>query len=125
MGLDYEGLLNMFALSGSAAPVVMELPPYRFPTIRGLVIHTWERTWQYIKKAGTVILAASILIWAFTSFPARPSAPGEAEALAAQVNQPAFASLSAVLHAPVRTGAYSWVVESFTVEEWKMETIAA
>jgi ferrous iron transport protein B len=47
----------------------MELPPYRFPTLRGLFIHTWERTWQYIKKAGTVILGISILLWALMTFP--------------------------------------------------------
>jgi len=48
---------------------VMELPPYRLPTFKGLFIHTWERTWQYIKKAGTVILGISILLWALMTFP--------------------------------------------------------
>jgi ferrous iron transport protein B len=47
----------------------MELPPYRVPTLRGLLIHTWERTWQYIKKAGTVILGFSIVLWALMTFP--------------------------------------------------------
>ena len=56
-------------LSGS---FVMELPPYRFPTLRGLAIHTWERTWQYIKKAGTVILGISILLWALMTYPGLP-----------------------------------------------------
>jgi ferrous iron transport protein B len=50
----------------------MELPPYRFPTLRGLLIHTWERTYQYIKKAGTVILGISILLWALMTFPGLP-----------------------------------------------------
>jgi ferrous iron transport protein B len=50
----------------------MELPPYRVPTFRGLLIHTYERTWQYIKKAGTIILAISILIWAMMTFPELP-----------------------------------------------------
>ena len=56
-------------LKGETSPFVMELPPYRLPTLRGLLIHTWERTWQYIKKAGTVILGISILMWALMSFP--------------------------------------------------------
>ncbi len=47
----------------------MELPPYRYPTFKGLLIHSWERTWEYIKKAGTIILAISIIIWAFMTFP--------------------------------------------------------
>ena len=50
----------------------MELPPYRMPTFKGLAIHTWERTWQYIKKAGTVILGFSIILWAMMTFPALP-----------------------------------------------------
>ena len=64
--------LRMTVLRGDATPFVMELPPYRFPTFRGLVIHTWERTWQYIKKAGTVILGISILLWALMTFPGLP-----------------------------------------------------
>jgi len=59
-------------LRGPATPFVMELPPYRFPTFRGLLIHTWERTWQYIKKAGTVILGISILLWAMMTYPGMP-----------------------------------------------------
>jgi len=43
------------------------------PTLRGLLIHTWERTWQYIKKAGTVILGISILLWAMMTFPQLPA----------------------------------------------------
>ncbi|MBW2660326.1 MAG: ferrous iron transporter B, partial [Deltaproteobacteria bacterium] len=62
-------LLRTTVLRGAATPFVMELPPYRFPTIRGLLIHTWERTYQYIKKAGTVILGISILLWALMTFP--------------------------------------------------------
>ena len=62
-------LLRMTVLKGESTPFVMELPPYRFPTIKGLVIHTWERTWQYMKKAGTVILGISVLIWAMMTYP--------------------------------------------------------
>ncbi len=61
--------LRSTILKGAATPFVMELPPYRLPTFTGLAIHTWERTWQYIKKAGTVILAISIVLWAMMTFP--------------------------------------------------------
>ena len=50
----------------------MELPPYRIPTFRGLALHTWERTWQYIKKAGTVILGVAVILWAMMTFPSLP-----------------------------------------------------
>jgi ferrous iron transport protein B len=65
-------LLRSTVLRGAPTPFVMELPPYRFPTIRGLCIHTWERTYQYVKKAGTVILGISILLWAMMTYPGLP-----------------------------------------------------
>jgi len=65
-------LLRITVLKGESTPFVMELPPYRMPTFKGLAIHTWERTWQYIKKAGTVILGFSIILWAMMTFPMLP-----------------------------------------------------
>ena len=54
---------------GTTAPFVMELPPYRMPTLRSVLLHIWERTWLYIRKAGTIILAASVVLWFLMSFP--------------------------------------------------------
>ncbi len=71
-------LLRMTVVKGASTPFVMELPPYRLPTLRGLMIHTWERTWQYVKKAGTVILGISVLLWAAMTFPRLP--PSQIEA---------------------------------------------
>ncbi len=65
-------LLRSTIITGESTPFVMELPPYRLPTFKGLLIHTWERAWQYLKKAGTVILLISIIIWACMSFPTPP-----------------------------------------------------
>ncbi len=65
-------LLRSTVIRGEPTPFVMELPPYRLPTFKGLCIHTWERTWQYIKKAGTVILGISIILWALMTFPNLP-----------------------------------------------------
>jgi ferrous iron transport protein B len=65
-------LLRLTVITGESTPFVMELPPYRLPTFKGLMIHTWERVWQYLKKAGTVILLISILIWGCMTFPKAP-----------------------------------------------------
>jgi ferrous iron transport protein B len=54
---------------GEASPFVMELPPYRMPTVRGVLTHMWEKSWSYVKKAGTFILAASVVIWFILYFP--------------------------------------------------------
>ena len=71
-------LLRWTALKGESTPFVMELPPYRIPTLHGVAIHTWDRVWQYIKKAGTVILAISILMWALMTFPQLPAERAQA-----------------------------------------------
>jgi len=62
-------ILRFTVLKGPNTPFVMELPPYRAPTMKGILIHMWEKTWQYIKKAGTVILGVSIIVWAMMTFP--------------------------------------------------------
>lgn len=53
--------------AGEPAPFVMELPTYRAPLPRNIFRTTWDRGWSFIKRAGTVILAASVLIWIFNS----------------------------------------------------------
>ncbi len=76
---------------GEPGYFVMELPPYRIPTIKGLLLKMWERGWLYIKKAGTIILLMSVLIWAGLAFPkVNEEALGEVseeEVAAAQMDQ--------------------------------------
>jgi ferrous iron transport protein B len=62
-------VLRSTVLRGEASSFVMELPPYRLPTVRGALVHTWERTWMFLRKAGTVILAAVVVLWALSTFP--------------------------------------------------------
>jgi ferrous iron transport protein B len=62
-------LLGMFVFKEKTEGLVMELPPYRVPTIKCIWIHMWERACLYIKKAGTVILLISILMWVLTNYP--------------------------------------------------------
>jgi ferrous iron transport protein B len=87
-------LLRSTVVRGESTPFVMELPPYRLPTFKGLLIHTWERTWQYVRKAGTVILGISIVLWALMTFPGAPDAVRqqiETDRLAAMAAAPAAA----------------------------------
>lgn len=55
-------------LASEVTPFVMELPLYHMPTIKNLLRNTWERGWSFIKKAGTVILLSSIVIWFMSSY---------------------------------------------------------
>jgi len=62
-------LLRSTVLSGENTPFVMELPPYRMPTSKAIVQHATRRSWTYLRKAGTIILAISILLWGLSTFP--------------------------------------------------------
>ncbi|MBM4287895.1 MAG: ferrous iron transport protein B [Deltaproteobacteria bacterium] len=70
-------ILRWTVIKGESTPFIMELPPYRLPTLRGVLIHTWDRAWQYLKKAGTIILAIAILLWAAMTFPQLPASQVE------------------------------------------------
>ena len=61
-------VFSTFIIKGEDTPFVMELPPYRFPTLRAVMRHTWEKGKEYLKKMGGVILVASILVWALGYF---------------------------------------------------------
>ncbi|MCK4519161.1 MAG: ferrous iron transport protein B, partial [Candidatus Omnitrophica bacterium] len=65
-------LLKILVFKGESAHFVMELPPYRIPTIKGILLKMWERGWMYIKKAGTIIVLVSVIIWAGFTFPQNP-----------------------------------------------------
>lgn len=62
-------LLKKFKFKDDSGQFVMELPPYRIPTVRSTLIHMWEKAVQYLKKMGSIILVASIIIWALGYFP--------------------------------------------------------
>jgi ferrous iron transport protein B len=62
-------ILRSTLFKGGSVPFVMELPPYRLPTLKGVLIHMWERGGLYLRKAGTIILGVSVILWALTSFP--------------------------------------------------------
>jgi ferrous iron transport protein B len=62
-------LLRLTIFKGESIPFVMELPPYRLPTFKSISIHMWQRGWMYLRKAGTLILGASIILWFAMSYP--------------------------------------------------------
>jgi len=66
-------VFKRFLFKSKEAPFVMELPPYRMPTLRVIFMHMWEKAQQYLKKMGGVILVAVIIIWALEYFPAGSS----------------------------------------------------
>jgi ferrous iron transport protein B len=62
-------LLNSSVMKASSAPFILELPQYRWPTVRGLALRLYDRGMLFLKKAGTVILAASFVVWVLSVLP--------------------------------------------------------
>ena len=62
-------MLRKSLFAGESGHFVMELPPYRLPTVRGAVIHMWERGKHFLKRAGTIIFAAVVVVWLLASLP--------------------------------------------------------
>jgi len=80
------GVLGRTVVKGRRIPLILELPPYRLPSLRGTLRMMWERSAVFLKEAGTVILACTVALWVLLSFPrVEPSAtlaPGAAVATA-------------------------------------------
>ena len=67
------GVLGRTVIKGRRVPLILELPPYRMPSMRGTLRMMWERSTAFLKEAGTVILACTIVLWALLSFPKPPA----------------------------------------------------
>ncbi|MFO7613386.1 MAG: ferrous iron transporter B, partial [Bacteroidales bacterium] len=65
-------LMKKTLFKAKEIPFVMELPPYRMPTLKAVTRHTWFKGEQYLRKMGTIILVASVIIWALGYFPMNP-----------------------------------------------------
>lgn len=80
-------LFNKILFQKRDIPFVMELPPYRLPTLRNLGAHTWNKSVQYLSKMGTIILTASILIWVLGYFPRNVNYSKDYDAQIKQIRQ--------------------------------------
>lgn len=79
--------MKKVAFSKKEVPFVMELPPYRIPTLKNTGLHMWFKARQYLKKMGTIILVASVIIWALGYFPTNINFSKNYDQLIANVSQ--------------------------------------
>lgn len=63
------GVLGRTVVKGRRVPLILELPPYRLPSLSGTLKMMWERAWSFLREAGTVILACTVALWVLLSFP--------------------------------------------------------
>ena len=86
-GIVFAKIFRKYLFAGEAEPFVMELPPYHLPTLKATLTHMFERGIMYLKKAGTFILSASILVWFITTYPMDVEYSKDYDALHDQVAQ--------------------------------------
>jgi len=98
---------KMFA--GDPAPFVMELPAYHMPTIGSMLRSMWERGWSFIKKAGTIILLSTIVLWFLMSFGWGADGFGMLEA--EELDESVLAKIG---------GAIAWIFSPLGFGDWKM-----
>jgi ferrous iron transport protein B len=96
-------------LKSADAPFVMELPPYRMPTIRSIMKHMWLKASQYIKKMGGVIMVASVLIWALGHYPVQKQPKGDTKAQSAKVAEDSYIGrIGKAIEPVIRPLGFDW-----------------
>jgi ferrous iron transport protein B len=111
-GLVYAGLLSHTVLSGPTAPFTMELPPYRRPTLRSVLLVVWDGTWSFVRKAGTIILFTSLAMWVLLNVPAveAPAGLSESEAAAYEMEHSAAGRIGVALEPVFAPLGFDWHV---------------
>lgn len=129
--LGSAALLNSTLLRGTISVFYMELPPYRMPTWRLMVRQVWGSAAAFVKRAGTIILAASIILWVLLNFPKAPEDPAlslEAQAQA-NVSASAAARLGRAIEPVIAPLGFDWkigvgIVASLAAREVIVATLA-
>jgi ferrous iron transport protein B len=110
---------------GESEPFVMELPPYRIPSLKSTLLHMWERSMLYLRKAGTLILAMSILMWFLANYPT-----GSADVSAAErLSESYAASIGKTIEPVIRPLGFDWkvgvgLVGGFSAKEVLVSTLS-
>jgi ferrous iron transport protein B len=122
--LVVASLFKRTLLKGQARPMIMELPPYRLPGIRSLALSVGHRASMFLKKAGTIILSLSILLWALATYPKTeaPAGMGEQQAQEAQLANSALGRMGHAVEPAVAPLGYDWkigvgILSSFAARE--------
>ena len=98
-------IFKRFMIKGDETPFVMELPPYRVPTLKSAIHHMWEKSVQYLKKMGTLILFASVIIWALGYF---PMAKDENVTASEQLEQSYIGKIGKFIEPVIEPLGYNW-----------------
>ncbi|MBI3920895.1 MAG: ferrous iron transport protein B [Armatimonadetes bacterium] len=124
-------LFRQTLFPGKPAPFLMELPPYRSPALRNVAITMWEQGWQFLSRAGTIILSISIVLWFLASYPHYRPKPGESPAAVAgaQIRHSYAGRLGRLIEPVVQPLGFDWkigigLVGSFAAREVLISTLS-
>jgi ferrous iron transport protein B len=111
-------------LQGEGAPMILELPAYKRPVLTAILWHMWERTWLFIRRAGTVILGISILLWATLNYPKH-----EAETPSGSMEKSLAGQLGKFIEPVIEPMGYDWkigigLIASFAAREVFVSTMS-
>jgi ferrous iron transport protein B len=117
-------------LRGRVQPLILELPPYRVPSLRSLLTTVWHRVSVFLRRAGTIILAAALVLWALATYPKTEVAEGTPEATAQeqQLSNSALGRIGHAIEPAVRPLGFDWkmgvsIVSSFAAREVFVSTM--
>ena len=110
MAIIMSRLFSRYLVKGDDTPFVMELPPYRFPTTKAIIRHTWEKGKQYLKKMGGIILVASIIVWALGYFP-RPDADAQLLSQELQLEQSYIGQIGKFIEPLFTPQGFDWKLD--------------
>ena len=119
----FAWLFNRGIMRGASSPMILEMPDYRMPALKSILLHVWERASLFIKRAGTVILGLSILIWAASTYP-------KSEGTASEQLANSYAGQAGHLIAPIiQPLGYDWkigigLISSFAAREVFVNTMS-
>ena len=117
-------LFSQKLMKGESSPMMLELPPYRVPKITALLLHMWERAKIFIRRAGTIIMGISILLWAAATYP-KSSDPDPA----VQLEYSAAGRLGKAIEPVITPLGYDWkigvgLIASFAAREVFVSTMS-
>jgi len=118
-------------LRGPTRPLIIEMPPYRLPRLRPLLMSVWQRAMLFVRRAGTIILSLSVVLWALATYPKTHAAAGAPPAAAqeAQLSHSALGRIGHTLEPVVRPLGYDWkigvsIAASFAAREVFVSTMS-
>ncbi|MCS6859380.1 MAG: ferrous iron transport protein B [Abditibacteriales bacterium] len=129
MGVGW--LFRRTLFKGQPSPFLLELPPYRLPVLRNVLITLWERAREFLYRAGTIILAISMILWFLVSYPQRAPLANETKEQAAgeQIRHSYAGRLGRLIEPVVRPLGFDWkigigLIGSFAAREVLVSTLA-